>query len=90
MDGGLSPLVSAKACLMAKRRVGVEYSPSMLEPVRPGAVSPGRALCFPTFSHFSIVNKNFSTSLPFQAAVMLSPLRYTLNLSRIPHKTSFQ
>jgi hypothetical protein len=36
---------------MAKRRVGVEYSPSMLEPVRPGAVSPDRALCLPTFSH---------------------------------------
>jgi hypothetical protein len=42
---------------MAKRRVGVEYSPSILEPVRPGAVSPDRALCLPTFSHFVIVNK---------------------------------
>jgi hypothetical protein len=41
----------------AKRREGVEYSPSMLEPVRPGAVSPDRALCLPTFSHFLIVNK---------------------------------
>jgi hypothetical protein len=47
---------------MAKRRVGVEYSPSMLEPVRPGAVSPDRALCLPTFIHFVIVNK---TSLSF-------------------------
>jgi len=37
---------------MAKRRVGVEYSPSMLEPVRPGAVSPDRVLYLPTFSHF--------------------------------------
>jgi len=46
-----------KAGHMAKRRVGVEYSPSMLEPVRPGAVSPDRALCLPTFSHFLIVNK---------------------------------
>jgi hypothetical protein len=27
-DGGLSPLVSAKACHMAKRRVGVQHSPS--------------------------------------------------------------
>ena len=27
------------------RRVGVEYSPSMLEPVRPEAVSPNRELC---------------------------------------------
>jgi len=42
---------------MANRRVGVEYSPSTLEPVRPGAVSPDRALCLPTFSHFVIVNK---------------------------------
>jgi hypothetical protein len=42
---------------MAKRRVGVEYSPSMLEPVRPGAVSPDRVLCLPTFSHFVIVDK---------------------------------
>jgi hypothetical protein len=41
----------------AKRRVGVEYSLSILEPVRPGAVSPHRALFLPTFSHFVIVNK---------------------------------
>jgi hypothetical protein len=52
----------AKAGHKAKRRVGVEYSPSMLEPVRPGAVSPDRALYLPTFSHFVIVNK---TSLSF-------------------------
>ena len=44
---------------MAKRRVGVEYSPSMLEPVSPGAVSPDRALCLPTLSHCVIVNKTF-------------------------------
>jgi hypothetical protein len=42
---------------MAKRRVEVEYSPSILEPVRPGAASPDRALCLPTFNHFVIVNK---------------------------------
>jgi hypothetical protein len=53
----LSPLVSAQACHMAKRRVGVEYSPSLLEPVRPGAVLPDRPLCLPTFSHFLIVNQ---------------------------------
>jgi hypothetical protein len=56
-----SPLVfvypPAQAGHMAKRRVGVECSPSILEPVRPGAVSPDRALCLPTFSHFVIVNK---------------------------------
>jgi hypothetical protein len=48
---------------MTKRRVGVEYSPSILEPVRPGAMSPDRALCKSTFSHFVIVNKT-SLSLP--------------------------
>jgi hypothetical protein len=60
---------------MAKRRVGVEYSPSTLEPVRPGAVSPDRALCLPTFSHFVIVNK---TSLS------LSPLSLSLALPLLP------
>ena len=59
---------------MAKRRVGVEYSPSILEPVRPGAVSPDRALCLPTFSHFVIVNKtslyiSLSLSLWWQRGV---------------------
>ena len=36
---------------------GVGHSPSMLEPVRPEAMSPDRALCLPTLSHFVIVNK---------------------------------
>jgi len=54
---------------MAKRRVGVEYSPSILEPVRPGAVSPDRELCLPTFSHFVIVNK---TSLPLSLSLSSS------------------
>jgi hypothetical protein len=59
----------AKAGHMAKRRVGVAYSPSMLELVRSGAVSPDRALCLPTFSHFVIVNRtslslSLSLSLP--------------------------
>jgi hypothetical protein len=61
---------------MAKRRVGVEYSPSMLEPVRPGGLSPDRALCLPTFSHFVIVNK---TSLSFARSLALS---LALSLSR--------
>jgi hypothetical protein len=35
-----------------------------LEPVRPGAVSPDRALCLPSFSHFLILNKtSLSVSL---------------------------
>ena len=67
---------------MAKRRVGVEYSPSMLEPMRPGAVSPDRALCLPTFSHFLFVNKLLSLSLSlcksvftsFRRCLLLQPL----------------
>jgi hypothetical protein len=54
---------------MAKRRVGVEYSPSRLEPVRPGAVSPNRALCLPIFSHFLIVNEP-SLSLSLSGSVI--------------------
>jgi hypothetical protein len=53
---------------MTKRRVGVEYSPSMLEPVRPGAMSPDRALCLPTFISFVIVNK---TSLSLSLSLFL-------------------
>jgi len=61
----------AQAGHMAKRSVGVEYSPSILEPVRPGAVSPDRALCLPTFSHFVIVNKtSLSLSLTRQGVVL--------------------
>jgi hypothetical protein len=59
---------------MVKQRVGVEHSPSMVEPVRPGAVSPDRALCLPTFSHFLIVNK---TPLSFS----LSPLSLSHSLT---------
>ena len=36
----------------------------MLEPVRPEAVLPDKALCLPTFSHFLIVNKFLSLSPP--------------------------
>ena len=57
---------------MAKRRVGVEYSPSMLVPVRLGAVSPDRALCLPTFIHFLIVSK---TSLFFLSLSLSSFFR---------------
>ena len=42
---------------MAKRRVGYSTRRHMLEPVRPEAVLPDRALCLPSFSHFFIVNK---------------------------------
>jgi hypothetical protein len=64
---------------MTKRRVGVEYSPSMLEPVRPGAMSPDRALCLPTFISFVIVNKtslslSLSLSFSFSTASLPSSL----------------
>jgi hypothetical protein len=61
-----------KAGHMAKRRVGIEYSPSTLEPVRPGAASPDRALYLPTFSHFVIVIKtSFSLFLSLSLSVTL-------------------
>jgi hypothetical protein len=60
---------------MTKRRVGVEYSPSTLEPVRPGAVSPDRALYLPTFSHFMIVNKT-SLSLSLSGSLEISSSKY--------------
>ena len=59
---------------MTKRRVGLEFSPSMLEPVRPGAVLPDRALSLPTvptFSHILIFNK---TSLSLALSLALSLL----------------
>jgi hypothetical protein len=48
----------------AKRKVGVEYSQSMLEPARPGVLLPDWALCLPTFSHFVIVNKTSLSPSP--------------------------
>jgi hypothetical protein len=72
----------AKAGHTAKQRVGVEYSPSMLEPVRPGAVSPDRALCLPTLSHFLIVNKwNFSLSLSLSLSLFFLPSSLVLPLA---------
>ena len=62
---------------MAKRRVGVEYSLSTLEPVRLEAVSPERALYLPTFSHLVIVN-----TTPLSLSLSLSLL--SLSLSRVP------
>jgi len=56
---------------MAKRRVGVVHSPSMLEPVRPGALTPDRAFCLPTLSHYLIVNKtSLSLSLSLSRRIM--------------------
>ena len=48
-------------------QVPINDTPSLV-PVRPGAVSPDRVLCLPTFSHFMIVNKTslyLSLTLPF-------------------------
>jgi hypothetical protein len=45
----------------------------MLEPARPGAVSRDRALCLPTFSHFSIVKKNCSLSVRVSVRKHTSP-----------------
>jgi hypothetical protein len=45
----------------------------MLEPVRPEAVLPDRALCLPTFSHLLIVNKTaLSLSLSLSLARSLA------------------
>jgi len=43
----------------------VEYSPSMLERVRPGAVSPDRALWLPTFIGGRINRQYTTTGLTF-------------------------
>jgi hypothetical protein len=73
---------------MAKRRVGVECSPSILEPVRPGAVSPDRALCLPTFSHFVIVNKT-SLSLSLYYYYYYYYYYYCTSL-QTPHSRTFK
>jgi hypothetical protein len=76
---------------MAKRRVGVENSPSMLEPVRPGAVSPDRALCLSTFSHFVIVNKtslSLALSLPRSSLSLLIYVKALLPLVPRPSLNS--
>ena len=69
-------------------RVGVEYSWSMLEPVRPGAVSPNRTLYLRTFSHFVVVNKtslslSLSLSLSRAAASLILPVCIRANVGQI-------
>ncbi len=62
---------------MPKRRVGVEYSLSTLEPVRLEAVSPERALYLPTFSHLVIVNTApLSLSLSLSLLNLCTPIRH--------------
>jgi hypothetical protein len=64
---------------MPKRRVGVEYSLSTLEPVRLEAVSPERALYLPTFSHLVIVNTTPLSLSLFSLSLSLS--LFSLSLS---------
>ena len=66
---------------MPKRRVGVEYSLSTLEPVRLEAVSPERALYLPTFSHLVIVN---TAPLSLSLSLFSLSLSLSLSLSRVP------
>jgi hypothetical protein len=66
---------------MAKRRVGIQYSPSHAGPVHPEAVLLERALYLPTFSHFLIVNKiSLSLSLALSLPLSLS-LSFSLSLN---------
>jgi hypothetical protein len=57
---------------------------SLSEPVRPGAASPDRALCLPTFSHFVIVNK---TSLSLSLSPSLSSSSSSCSPFDIPKRT---
>ena len=84
----LSSLVSARRTTWPNGEWGYSTRGHMLEPVRPEAVLPDRALCLPTFSHLLIVNKtslSLSLSLFMQGrescwacmlTVMLSDLLY--------------
>ncbi len=69
-DGDLSPPVSARRTTWPDREWGYSTRRHTLEPVRPEAVLPDRALCLPTFSHFLIVNK---TSLSLSLSLLPSP-----------------
>ena len=62
---------------------------NLLEPVRPRAVSPDRAMCLPTFSHFLFVNKTaLSLSLnarhaPNRLAQLVAFLQRTAGSSEV-------
>ena len=66
--------LSAKACHVAKRRVGYCTRRRVLESVRAEAVLPDRALCLTNFCHFFIVNIS-SLSPPTQTKTWVSPPR---------------
>jgi hypothetical protein len=62
----------------------------MLEPVRPEAVLPDRALCLPTFSHFLIVNKLLSLSNDAHPHKVKARARaHTRDQTRLEMSTSF-
>ena len=76
----LSPLVPAKACHMAKRRVRYGTRCHMLGPESPEAVLPDRALYLPTFSHLlDCQKKDFCLARARARALSLS---LSLSLSR--------
>ncbi len=71
-----SPLVSAKACHMAYRRVGVYIvllAGICWARAHTGDVSPDRALYLPIFSHFLIVNKTSLSPPPWEENFCLPP-----------------
>ena len=72
--GGLSPLVSAEACQMAKRRVRVQHSSSYAGARAPRGGVTRQGVVLQTFSHFLIVNKT-SLSLSRSLALSLSLAR---------------
>jgi hypothetical protein len=92
----LVPLVPAKVCHMAKRRVGYSTRRHMLEPVLLEAVLPDRALYLPTFSHFLIVNKtalylslSLARSFSFSLLSLFSAVQWGKKLMDTPF-TSFR
>jgi hypothetical protein len=64
---------------MAKRRVMYSTRCHVLEPVRPEAVLPDRALCLPAFSHFFIVNKTSLSPPPLSIKLLSLSLSHSLS-----------
>ena len=76
-----APLCPPRRATWPNGEWGYSTRRHMLEPVRPEAVLPDRALCLPNFSHVFIVNKTFnSLSLSLSLSLALSLAR-ALSLS---------
>ena len=71
----LSPLVPARRATWPNGEWGYSARRHTLEPVRPEAVLPDRALYLPTFTHLLIVNKLLSLSLQTSVCPSKSPSR---------------